>query len=96
MADVKARFLELTRMKYADQAKWFLNAFWKEGMQDEAEKVWLHANKFMELDEKKKDGNELDEFWSHKFLESLGETLTVIQLREKLRWVVDEDERDIG
>jgi len=34
---------------------------------------------------KKKDGNELDEFLSHKFLESLGETLTVIALREKLR-----------
>jgi len=33
----------------------------------------------------KKEGNELDEFWSHKFLESLGETLTIIQLREKLR-----------
>jgi len=39
----------------------------------------------MELDSKKKEGNELDEFWSHKFLESLGETLTIIQLREKLR-----------
>jgi hypothetical protein len=26
-----------------------------------------------------------DEFWSHKFLEDLGETLTAIALREKLR-----------
>ena len=30
-------------------------------------------------------GFALDEFWSHKFLETLGETLTVIQLREKMR-----------
>lgn len=34
------------------------------------------------LDEKKKaEGNELDEFQAHKFLEYLGETLTVIQVR---------------
>jgi len=87
MADEKARFLELTRMKYVDQAKWFLNGFWTEGVSDDPEKVWKFAQKFMELDQKKKEGNELDEFWSHKFLESLGETLTVIQLRETLRQV---------
>jgi len=41
---------------------------------------------FGKLDEKcHADGCELDEFWSHKFLESLGETLTVIKLRETLR-----------
>jgi len=51
----------------------------------DAENIWKYAQKFIELDSKKKEGNELDEFWSHKFLESLGETLTIIQLREKLR-----------
>jgi len=83
--DQKARFLELTRMKYGDQAVWFLNGFWKDGAESEAENIWKFAHKFIELDANKKNGNELDEFWSHKFLESLGETLTVIQLREKLR-----------
>jgi len=39
----------------------------------------------LSLKKNKKNGNELDEFLSHKFLESLGETLTVIALREKLR-----------
>jgi predicted nucleic acid-binding Zn-ribbon protein len=72
-------------MKYADQAKWFLNGFWTEGAEKETENVWKCAQKFIELDAKKAEGNELDEFWSHKFLEFLGETLTVIQLREKLR-----------
>jgi chromosome segregation ATPase len=72
-------------MKYPEQAKWFMNAFWNEGAEGETENIWKCASKFMELDAKKKEGNELDEFWSHKFLESLGETLTVIQLREKLR-----------
>jgi len=81
----KARFLELTRMKYNDQAIWFLNGFWADGAEQESENIWKFTQKFIELDSQKKNGNELDEFWSHKFLESLGETLTVIQLREKLR-----------
>jgi len=72
-------------MKYADQAKWFLNGFWTEGAERESENIWKYSWKFIELDERKKEGNELDEFWSHKFLESLGETLTVIKLRETLR-----------
>lgn len=43
---------------------------------------------FTELDKQAGDkatGYALDEFWSHKFLEMLGETLTVIQLRERMR-----------
>ena len=51
---MEARFLELTRMKYADQAKWFLNGFWKEGAEQEAETIWKCAQKFIELDDKKK------------------------------------------
>lgn len=83
---LKTKFFEITRMKYAEQAKWFLNGFWNEGAEAEVENVWKCTQKFIELDEAKKgEGNELDEFWSHKFLESLGETLTVIQLRERLR-----------
>jgi len=86
MADLKTQFLELTRMKYIDQAKWFLNGFWKAEAEQEAEPIWTFTQKFIELDTtKKKEGNELDEFQAHKFLESLGETLTVVALREKLR-----------
>jgi len=85
--EIKGKFFELTRMKYEEQAKWFLNAFWNAGIQGECESVWKFSQKFIELDSKKKEGNELDEFWSHKFLESLGETLTVISLREKLRQI---------
>jgi len=85
--DLKTKFLELTRMKYAEQATWFMNAFWSSGIQGDAEAVWKFGQKFIELDQKKKEGNELDEFWAHKFLESFGETLTVIQLRERLRQI---------
>src|SRR4051812_48080055 len=44
----------------------FLNAFWLEGLDSEAENVWKFTQKFIELDSKKKEGNELDEFLSHK------------------------------
>jgi hypothetical protein len=80
MADLKNKFIALTRKAYVGQAQWYLNGFWKDGAEKEAEVIWKYAQKFIELDPKKKEGNELDEFWSHKFLESLGETLTVIQV----------------
>jgi len=82
--------LDLTRKKYADQAKWFLNGFWKEGAKEEAETIWATWQKFVELDSKKKEGNELDEFWSHKFLETQGETLSVVDLRKKMT-TIDQD-----
>ncbi len=64
----KPTLLDVTRHSYPDQAKWFLNAFWKDGAEAEAENVWNFTQKFIELDhEKKKNGNELDEFWSHKY-----------------------------
>ena len=52
MAD--PRFLELTRMKYIDQAKWYLNGFWRDGAEQESENIWKITQKFIELDEKKK------------------------------------------
>jgi len=81
----KTKFSELTHRKYIDQAKWYLNGFWLDGAQKEAEQIWSYTQKFIELDTKKKEGTELDEFWSHKFLEHFGEPMTVITLREKLR-----------
>jgi len=85
MADLKTRLEKLTRHKYVDQAKWFLNGFWEKGADKNAEEVWNFTQLFIKFDEKKAAGNELDEFWSHKFLESIGETLTVVELREKLK-----------
>jgi hypothetical protein len=60
---------EITRKTYPEQAKWFLNAFWRSGGEQNAENVWVFAQEFIKLDaEKKKNGNELDEFWSHKYV----------------------------
>jgi len=84
-AKIKQDFEKLTRFKYGDQAKWFLNGFWEKGAEPHKEAVWNFTQGFIKFDEKKANGNELDEFWSHKFLESIGETLTVVELREKLK-----------
>jgi chromosome segregation ATPase len=72
---------QVTAMTYPEQAKFFLNAFWPE-LEQEAENCWKFVAGFQKLDPVKgKEGSELDEFWSHKFLETHGDTLTVIQMR---------------
>jgi len=65
-----------------------LNSFWTDFGEAEAEKVWDYAHRFTALDTQKKgDGNALDEFMTHHFLEQNKETLTVLQMREHLRSV---------
>jgi len=78
------KFKEVNAYSYQQQAIFFLNAMWVEH-KDEAEKVWMFTQKMIEQDKRKAAGSSLDEFEAHKFLESLGETLTVIAMREKLR-----------
>lgn len=81
----------LSAKKYGEQAVWWLNGFWEAGAREEANNIWDITQKFIELDEAKKaDGNELDEFNSHRLLEKFDETLTVIKMREALR-VIDVD-----
>jgi len=83
----REKWAEITKKNYAGQAKWMLNGFWDE-LQGEAEGIYKFWQKFCELDiQNKKEGHDLDEFYSHKFLETLGETLTVIALRERLRQI---------
>jgi len=86
MADLKTKFAAVTSKIYSEQAKFFMNAFWSSGIEKEAETIWKFTQKCIELDtDKKKNGNELDEFKAHKFLEDIGETKTVVELRETLR-----------
>jgi hypothetical protein len=70
---------------YNAQAIWFLNAYW-DTHKDQAEKIWDFVKKFEKLDtEKKAEGVGLDEMNAHRFLESIGETKTVRELRDSLR-----------
>uniref|UniRef100_A0A6B2LGB5 Calcium-regulated actin-bundling protein C-terminal domain-containing protein n=1 Tax=Arcella intermedia TaxID=1963864 RepID=A0A6B2LGB5_9EUKA len=80
-----------------DQAIRFLNGFWTEAG-EKAEEIYKQHQKFLELDrlqynalpEAKKaeeytESKVLDEFWSHKFLESLGKTLTAMEFRAEFK-----------
>jgi len=79
---------DLLTKSHKAQAIWFLNAFWKSTGAKEAERIWSFVQKFNQLDlQKGKDGTSLDEFTAHKFLESFQETMTVVDLRNKLREV---------
>jgi len=64
------------------------------------EKIWLEWQKIVELDklqygalpdgkkpEEWSEGSSLDEFWSHKFLESFGKTLTAIEFRTAFKTI---------
>jgi len=84
-ADDNAKLKDLSSRNYKAQSIWFLNAFWKILQEKEAENVWNYASKMQELDkDKAKEGNQLDEFQAHRFLEYNKETLTVLQMREAL------------
>jgi hypothetical protein len=82
------RYKEVVKERnYAAQAKFWLNAYWPEHSQD-AENVWKWTHKFEEVDVTNgKDGHALNEFEAHRFLETLGETLTVVEMRQRLKEV---------
>jgi len=79
------KLASLCQQTYKNQAIWFLNAFW-ETHQGEADKLWKIVAQCADLDAQRHgDGNGLDEVQAHRLLEVLGETLTVVALRERLR-----------
>jgi hypothetical protein len=79
------RLADLCNRTYKEQAVWFLNAFWDQ-FQAEAEKLWKHVQLCADLDaQRHAEGTALDELNAHRFLEQIGETLTVVALRERLR-----------
>jgi len=87
MASDSERFKQVTAKTYADQSKFFLNAFWVECGKD-AEKIWQYTHVMIALDlDKGKNGSDLDEFNAHRFLEKNGETKSVVELRDTIRQI---------
>jgi len=85
MSSEEEKFRAFTASTYAEQGKAFLNAYWGT-CEFEAENIWGWAHEFINLDhEHGKQGNDLDEFNAHRFLEKLGETKTIRDLRDELR-----------
>jgi chromosome segregation ATPase len=95
VAEFKGQWNQLAARAHHEQAVWFLNAFWNGGIKEYVEDVWGYVQKFREM---AKMGdmapNDLNEFFSHKFLETVGETMTVLQLRAKLSEIdIDKNKR---
>eukprot|EP01090_Pellita_catalonica_P016686 TRINITY_DN4846_c0_g1_i1.p1 TRINITY_DN4846_c0_g1~~TRINITY_DN4846_c0_g1_i1.p1 ORF type:complete len:328 (+),score=105.36 TRINITY_DN4846_c0_g1_i1:35-985(+) len=85
-ANDNERLENLCLMTYKEQAVWFLNAYWKQFAEKEAENIWTWKHMMDEFDlENKAQGHKLDELNAHRFLEKNGETLTVLKMREALR-----------
>jgi len=75
----------LAQLTYKEQAVWFLNAFW-DTLEKEGETLWNYVIVNAELDlENHEEGCGLDEMKAHVFLEKFDETLTVREMRAKLR-----------
>jgi hypothetical protein len=77
--------MDLLLPQYKHQAQAWLNAFWKEHGSD-AELLFKWYSLFIELDTENKDnGNALDEFQAHRFVEKLGNVMTVVEFRETFK-----------
>jgi len=90
-------FQVITQKSYKDQSCFFLNAFWKD-FEEKTEDIWKMYKKFLEIDRQQYNGlpkdkraenytpfDSLDEFWSHKYLESYGKTLTALEFRNEFK-----------
>jgi hypothetical protein len=90
----KKLWADLVSKTHKDQAVWFLNAYWNDGVKEKSEEIWDFVLKFQALSKQSNSACDLDEFFSHKFLEDAGETMTVLQLRAKLSEIdVDKNKR---
>lgn len=72
------------------QAIWFLNGFWSDGIEGSAENIWAWYKHAVALDmmqqpPKGEAGNELDPFWSAKFLEDQEEALTAVERKAAMQ-----------
>jgi hypothetical protein len=85
----KDRFNELSKMPYRAQAIWIMNGFYTKLKWKSADltKIYNAMAKFIELDKlsDKKNGQELDVFWSAKFLEEIETAITALQRKAALK-----------
>jgi len=79
------KLLALAGMTYTQQACWFLNGFWDEHEKN-AELMWSWVETFGKFDlQNGVNGTGLDEMNAHRFLENFHETMTVQEMRNKMR-----------
>merc|ERR1711907_337345 len=82
----KEKLENLCSKTHKEQVEWFLNAYWGEYGETNAEKMWTWKLKCDELDlQNHENGNSLDELNAHRFLEHFNEPMTVREMRDSLR-----------
>jgi len=86
---------DIVAKNHTGQAIWWLNGFWK-SLEKDADEIWDMVHHMIQIEcgkEKRygrlkwteKEGTDLDQFQAHRFLEHLGETCTVKELRAKVK-----------
>jgi hypothetical protein len=99
MAEEAEKFNAVAHSPLENQAVYFLNAFWEEGVGEKAEDIWKYYEKFIELQKVQhktetegkddapefKEGPDLPELYSLKFLESFGKALSAIAFRQEFK-----------
>lgn len=81
---------EIGQLPYAKQCAFFINGMWAQGIEKDCAQIYTIYEKFIELDKKKENGNELNEFDAHRLLEAFAETLSVKDMRETMK-LIDQD-----
>lgn len=94
-ADEGVPLATLNQKTYKEQAIWFLNGFYDEGLSDEAEQLWWYVKKFADLDKRQgqpkgENGNELDQIMAARFLEEANAAMTSSARKEAMR-KIDQD-----
>lgn len=88
-AEDLAKFVKVTALTVGEQAKYFLREFIGEfsGSEGGIEEVLDLCDEFVQYTDEKNKAvcTELDEIKFHLFLEKRGETMTIVEVREKMR-----------
>jgi septal ring factor EnvC (AmiA/AmiB activator) len=108
---LKADFQKILNQSHKNQAQFFLNAYWAEHG-DCAEVIWGHWQKIIEMDKQQfkalvtagkatgdwveQTASALDEFWSHKYLEVIGKTLSVVEFRKEFAAIDTNFDKKMG
>lgn len=105
----KEEFRKICDKPYKEQGTYFLNAFWHESGEKNAETIYKNYQIMLDLDKqqwnalpptKKSEnysvGRDLDEFWSHKFLETVGKTMTAVEFRNEFKKIDSNVDKRMG
>jgi len=105
----KKLLTDVMKANHAGQCQFFLNAFWFE-CKTKTEEIWGLWQKMKEIDRQQfnalvavgkangdyAEGSLLDEFWSHKYLESIGKTMTIVDFRNEFKKIDQNFDKQMG